>query len=81
MNNVNQKEVKSILTNDQGKGEIQKHQKTISYWQYQQGSYGGTDLLKDYFSKYTSEKNKPLIESVSVGRGTMEVDSNVKSGS
>ena len=26
MGNVNQKEVKSILTNDQGKGEIQKHQ-------------------------------------------------------
>ena len=37
MSNVNQKEVKSILTNDQGKGEIQKHQKTISnyiYWMW-----------------------------------------------
>ena len=34
MNNVNQKEVKSILTNDQGKGEIQKHQKTISNYIY-----------------------------------------------
>ena len=34
MNNINQKDIKSILTNDQGKGEIQKHQKTISNYIY-----------------------------------------------